>query len=235
MLGGPLARRVAPVAVLLGGLALFFALGLDDYLSIEALRAHRVELVGFVAARPVAAALAYVAIYALAIAFSVPGGTIMTISGGFLFGTWLATGLTVIGATAGACAVFTIAKTSLGDPLRARAGPWLKRMEHGFGANAFNYLLVLRLVPLFPFFVVNIVPAFLGVRLGVYLAATFLGIIPATFVFASVGAGIGSVLESGAAITPASALTPEVIVALVGLSVLALLPVAYRALRRRRG
>jgi len=227
-------RRLAPLALLLGGLALFFALGLDDYLSFEALRAHRVELVAFVARHPAAAAAAFVATYAVVVALSIPGAGIMTITGGFLFGTPWATPLIVVGATIGAAAVFVVAKTSLGDPLRARAGPWLKRMEEGFRANAFNYLLVLRLMPLFPFFVVNVVPAFLGVPLGTYVAATLIGIVPATVVFASVGAGIGSVLDSGAAFTLSSVLTPEILFALVGLAVLALVPVVYRWARRRR-
>lgn len=227
-------RRLVPLAVLLGGLGLFFVLGLDDYLSFEALRAHRADLVAFVARHPVAAGLGYMATYAVVVALSVPGGGIMTITGGFLFGTLWATPLIVVGATIGAAAVFIVAKTSLGDPLRARAGPWLKRMEAGFRANAFSYLLVLRLMPFFPFFVVNVVPAFLGVPLGTYVAATLIGIVPATVVLASVGSGIGGILDSGADFTLANVLTPEIVFALCGLAVLALLPVVYRWARRRR-
>ena len=129
--------------------------------------------------------------------------------------------------------MFLIAKSALGDPLRARAGPFLKRMEAGFREDAFNYLLVLRLIPLFPFWIVNLVPAFLGVPLRTYVLGTFIGIIPGSFVFASVGAGIGSVLDSGQEFSPASVLTPQIVIALVGLALLALLPVVYRKLKAR--
>lgn len=226
-------RRIAPILALLAGVVAVFAFDLDSYLGFESLRTHRAVLVGFVAEHPVLAALAYVAIYAGSVSLFIPGATILTIAGGFLFGTALATGLTIVGATTGAVGVFAIARSALGEPLRARAGPWLARMADGFRANAFNYLLVLRLVPLFPFFVVNIAPAFLGVSLRTFALATFVGIIPGTFVIASVGAGIGSVLESDEAFSVAGLLTTEVIVALVGLAALALLPVAYRSLRRR--
>jgi uncharacterized membrane protein YdjX (TVP38/TMEM64 family) len=107
-------------------------------------------------------------------------------------------------------------------------------MEAGFQENAFNYLLVLRLIPLFPFWIVNLVPAFLGVKLRTYMLGTLIGIIPGSFVFASVGAGLGSVLDSGQEFSPSSVLTPQIVIALIGLAVLALLPVAYRKWRRRR-
>jgi uncharacterized membrane protein YdjX (TVP38/TMEM64 family) len=168
------------------------------------------------------------------IALSVPGGAVLTIAGGFLFGSILGTVLVVIAATLGATLVFLIARSALGDPLRARAGPFLQRMEAGFQENAFNYLLVLRLIPLFPFWIVNLVPAFLGVPLRTYVLGTLIGIVPGSFVFASVGAGLGSVLDSGQEFSPSSVLTPQIVIALVGLAVLALLPVAYRKWRRRR-
>jgi uncharacterized membrane protein YdjX (TVP38/TMEM64 family) len=179
------------------------------------------------------AGLIYIAIYALVIALSVPGGAVLTIAGGFLFGSVIATLLVVFAATLGATLVFLIAKTALGDPLRARASPFLKRMEAGFQEDALNYLLVLRLIPIFPFWIVNLVPAFLGVPLRTYVLGTFVGIIPGSFVFASVGAGIGSVLDSGEEFSPSSVLTPQIVIALVGLAALALLPVAYRKLKAR--
>jgi len=158
---------------------------------------------------------------------------VLTITGGFLFGSIVATVLVVVAATLGATLVFLIARSALGDPLRARAGPFLQRMEAGFQEDAFNYLLVLRLIPIFPFWIVNLVPAFLGVPLRTYVLGTSIGIIPGSFVFASVGAGLGSVLDSGQAFSPASVLTPQVVIALVGLALLALLPVAYRKWKGR--
>jgi uncharacterized membrane protein YdjX (TVP38/TMEM64 family) len=226
-------RRAWPALGLATLAVLVFAFDLDSFLGFESLRAHRAELVGFVGRSPALAALLYVVLYAASVSLFIPGATVLTIAGGFLFGTLLATGLTVVGATVGAIGVFAIARSTLGETLRGRAGPWLARMAAGFRADAFNYLLVLRLVPLFPFFVVNIAPAFLGVPLRTFATATFIGIIPGTFVFASVGAGIGSVLESGEAFSVASLLTPEIVLAMVGLAALALVPVVHRRWRRK--
>jgi uncharacterized membrane protein YdjX (TVP38/TMEM64 family) len=226
--------RLWPLAALALAIVAVFAFDLDSYLTFDALRAHRETLTAFVADNLVLAALSFVVIYTLAIALSVPGGAILTIAGGFMFGSVLGTAVVVVAATSGATLVFLIAKTALGDPLRAKAGPFLQRMEAGFQENALNYLLVLRLIPLFPFWIVNLVPAFLGVPLRTYVLGTLIGIIPGSFVFASVGAGLGSVLDSGQEFSPASVLTPQIVVALVGLAVLALLPVAYRKLKARR-
>ena len=226
-------RKYLPLGLIALGIVGFFALGWDRYLSFEALREHRHTLLGLVDERPLVTALGFLVIYAVATALSLPGGTVLSIAGGFLFSTIAGTAVVVLAATLGATAIFLIAKSALGDPLRARAGPWLERMAEGFRDNALSYLLVLRLVPLFPFFVVNLVPAFLGVSLGTYVVGTFLGIIPGAFVFVSVGAGLGSVFDSGESFTAEGILTPQIVVALVGLSVLALVPVVYKRLRRR--
>jgi uncharacterized membrane protein YdjX (TVP38/TMEM64 family) len=131
--------------------------------------------------------------------------------------------------------LFVIVKPALGDPVRARLRPWLGRMEDGFNRDAFSYLLFLRLVPGFPFWAVNLVPAFLGVRLGTYVAATLIGIIPATFIFAGVGNGLGAILDAGGTPDLGIITEPEVWLPFAGLAVLALLPVAYRRYKRRRG
>jgi uncharacterized membrane protein YdjX (TVP38/TMEM64 family) len=227
-------RRLVPLAVLAVGLGGFFALGLDHYLSFAALRENRTVLMHFVAANALASVLIYVAAYAFLTAISVPGAAVITVAGGFLFGTALGTVYTVVGATIGAVGVFLAARTALAGFLRALAGPALKRMEAGFRADAFNYLLALRLMPLFPFFLVNIAPALLGVPLHTYVLATLIGIVPGSFVFASVGAGLGSLFDKMRDFSLEGAMTGEVIVALVGLSVLPLIPVVYRRLRRRR-
>ncbi|MEC9369347.1 MAG: VTT domain-containing protein, partial [Pseudomonadota bacterium] len=165
---------------------------------------------------------------------SVPGAALLTVTGGFLFGIWVGTAAVVVGATLGATAVFLIARTALGEALRAKAGPAIRKMEQGFRENALSYLLVLRLIPLFPFFLVNLVPAFLGVPLATFVVGTFFGIMPGTFVFISIGAGLGSIFDSMQEFTLKGALTPEVIVALVGLAVLSLIPVAYRTIKARK-
>ena len=178
--------------------------------------------------------LLFIGIYAAATALSLPGGAVLTVTGGFLFGGLIGTFWVVLAATIGATAVFLVAKTALGDSLRRKAGPFLKRMEAGFQENALSYLLVLRLIPLFPFFIVNLVPAFLGVGLRTYVIGTFVGIIPGSFVFASVGAGLGSLLDQPGELSLAGVVTPEIVIALVGLSLLSLLPVAYKKLAARR-
>jgi uncharacterized membrane protein YdjX (TVP38/TMEM64 family) len=232
--GGFSYRRLVPVVILLAGLAAFFAFGLNQYLSFDALRDNRAWLLAEVAESAVLAAAVYMLVYVVVVAFSLPGGAVMTIAGGFLFGQVLGTVYVVFAATAGATILFIAAKTALGELLRARAGPFLQRMEAGFQENALNYLLVLRLIPAFPFFIVNLVPAFLGVPIGTYVAATFIGIIPGTFVYATVGAGLGSIFDSGEEFSANSILTPEIVTALVGLAILALLPVVYKRLRTAR-
>jgi len=140
----------------------------------------------------------------------------------------------VIGATIGATLLFLIAKTSIGDYLLEKAGPGLKKIQAGFAENALSYLFVIRLIPIFPFFLVNLAPAFAGIPLRVYFIATFFGIMPATFVYALIGAGLGSVFDRGEAFTPGSVMTPEIMGALAGLAVLAMLPVAYKKLKARK-
>ena len=228
-------RRFLPVVLLGAGAALFFALGLHRHLSFEALREHHAGLARFVAGHAALAAVLYVAAYAASTAASVPGGLVLTVTGGLLFGAWLGTALAVLGATAGATALFLVARSALGEGLRGRAGGAVERLAEGFREGAFSYLLVLRLVPLFPFFVVNLAPAFLGVSLRTYAAATLIGIVPGSFVYASVGAGLGSVFARGEGFTAAGVLTPQVLTALVGLALLALVPVAYKRLKARRG
>lgn len=230
----PNLARFLPATALVLGVIAFFAFGLGEYLTFEALREHRVVLMHFVVEHGRLAIALYIAVYALSTALSVPGATVLTVSGGLLFNQWLGTAYVVVGTTMGAIAVFLIAKTALGDALRAKAGPNIKKMEAGFQENALSYLLVLRLIPLFPFFVVNVVPAFLGVRLSTYAVGTFIGIVPGAFVYAVVGAGLGSIFERGESFSLAGVLTPEIVAALIGLSLLALLPVAYKKFSAHR-
>ena len=227
-------RRFLPLGILVLGLVLFFGLGLDRYLGLDALREHRQWLQEQVAARPLISGLAFVGVYALVIAFSIPGGAVLTIAGGLMFGTIWATLCAVVGATLGATTVFLAARTALSDLLRAKAGPALRRMEDGFRENALNYLLVLRLIPLFPFWLVNLVPAFLGVPLRVYVLGTFIGIIPGTFVYASLGNGLGAILDAGGHPDLKIIFSPEILIPIVGIAILALLPVIYKKIKARK-
>lgn len=221
-------RRMLPLAVLVAGLVAFFVLGLDRYVTLDTLRDNRQALSLWVADHLLLAALLYVLAYIAIVAFSLPGALIATLTGGFLFGTWFGGPLAVVSATIGATAIFLAARTALGDVLRAKAGPGLRKLEAGFGKNAFSYMLVLRLVPLFPFFLVNLAPAFLGVPLRTYVVATFIGIIPGTFVYASLGSGLGAIFEAGRDPDLGLFFEPHIIGPVLALAVLAMVPVVYK-------
>lgn len=227
-------RRILPLAVIVCGFIAFFALDYDSYVTFDSLKQNRDWLLDQVSQNRVTTVLAFIAIYAAIAAFSVPGATVASITGGFLFGLWFGTAWNVIAATTGATLLFLAARTVFGDILHRKAGPWLHKLEAGFQENAFNYLLALRLVPAFPFFVVNLVPAFLNVPLRTFVVTTFFGIIPGAFVYTSVGAGLGSVFDSGEEFSASSVLTPEIISAMLGLVALSLLPVAYKIWQAKR-
>lgn len=227
-------RRLLPLAVLLLGLALFLLLGLERYLSFEMLGKHQAALADWVAGHQVLAALAYLVGYGLVVAFSLPVAVVVTPLGGFLFGIWLGTALSVLGAMAGAVAVFLAARSALHDLFRARAGGKLGRLEEGFRRDGFSYLLFLRLVPIFPFWLINIVPALLGMPLAPYALATLLGIIPGALVYSSVGSGLGDLLAQGKAPDPGIIFQWRFLLPLLGLAALSLAPVAYRHLRHGR-
>jgi uncharacterized membrane protein YdjX (TVP38/TMEM64 family) len=227
-------RRLLPLLVLLIGLGLFFVLDLDQYLNWKELQKHQDWLLNEVAENGLLANVVFIAIYAVATAFSIPGGLLLTIVGGFLFGTVAATISVIIGATVGAVCLFLAARYALFDVLHAKAGPALLKMEQGFKENALNYLLVLRLVPLFPFWLVNLVPALLDVPLKTYVVATAIGIIPGTFVYASVGNGLGQILASGGRPDVSLIYDPDILIPLLGLAVLALVPVLYKAWKGRQ-
>ena len=232
---GSALRRLLPAAVLLAGLLAFFALGGHRYVGFEALEAHREALLALVAAHGAAAVLAFIALYAVMVSFSVPGALVMTVAGGFLFGTLGGAACSIAGATLGAIAVFLAARTALGGLLRDRAGPSLARMRAGFQENALSYLLVLRLVPLFPFWLVNLVPALLGVSLKVFVVGTLFGIIPGSLVYASVGNGLGAIFETGETATIEDAIfEPAVLLPIAGLIALSLLPVIYKKVTHKK-
>ena len=228
------AGRVVPLVLLAVGLPAFFVFDLNQYVSLDALKTHRETLQSWVVNYGVLTAAIFVLVYALAVAFSVPGAVFITIAGGFMFGPYLGTVYVVVGATIGAVGVFLAAKYALGDVLRARAGPAIKRMEAGFRENEMSYLLILRLVPLFPFWLVNLVPAFLGVSLRTYTIGTLLGIIPGAFVYALVGDGAGAVLDAGGDLNLGIIFEPRFLAPIIGLAVLACIPIVYKKIRGRK-
>jgi uncharacterized membrane protein YdjX (TVP38/TMEM64 family) len=224
------ARQLVPLGLLVVAGIAFIVAGGHKYLSFAALSENRDWLCSLVKSWGIVAALLYVVVYGLLVALSVPGAAVLTIAGGFLFGTWLGALCAVIGATLGATMIFLAARAGLGG-LAQRAGRFIGKFEAGFRADAFSYLLVLRLVPIFPFWLVNLVPALVGVRLPTYVLATFLGIIPGTFVYASLGKGLGDVVEEP---DLTILFKPSVLVPIVGLALLALIPVGYKRWRARK-
>jgi uncharacterized membrane protein YdjX (TVP38/TMEM64 family) len=226
-------RRLVPVGLIAAGFAAFFLFDLDRYLNFETLKDNREALVAWCGDHAVLAAGAFVAAYALVVALSLPGAAWMTIAGGFLFGPFFATIYVVVAATIGATAIFLAARHAFSDVLRAKAGPAIRKMEAGFRENALSYLLVLRLVPIFPFWLVNLVPAFLGVPLRIFVIGTFFGIIPGSIVYTLVGNGLGAVLDAGGKPDLGLIFAPEILAPIIGLALLSLVPVAYKRLRRR--
>ncbi len=202
-----------------------------QYLSFSALANNREWLVSYVERLSYAAPILFVLVYGISTMLSLPAGLLLSTVGGFLFGTLWGGLFNVVGATLGATAIFLVARTALGDVLRARAGPFLQKLEAGFRQNELSYMLVLRLVPLFPFWLVNLAPAFLGVRTSTFVIGTFFGIIPGALVFASVGTGLGTILASGGTPDGSAILQPNVILPIIGLAALALIPVVVKRIR----
>ena len=247
------ARRWVPLAALLGLMALAFAMGWHKYLSFETIGRNYEGLQAFIRGNLALSIVAYMVLYVVVVALSLPGGLVMTLAGGLLFGWQIATPATVVAATIGATLVFLVARTSLGESLAAKAGPSLSALRDGFKEDAMSYLLFLRLVPAFPFVVVNLAPALLGVPLKTYVIATFLGIIPGTAAFSVAGSGLGSVVEAQNAayraclakmpanpetacpytIDTSALVTKELLAAFALLGIVALIPVVLKRLRGR--
>lgn len=246
-------KRWGPLLLLAGLMGLAFAMGWHKLLSFKTVGLNYEALRAFIADNLAVAVLAYVAIYVAVVALSLPGALVMTLSGGLLFGWQIAAPATVVAATIGATIIFLVAKSSFGDALARRAGPWLTKLRDGFKENALSYLLFLRLVPAFPFFVVNLAPALLGVPAGTFIVGTALGIIPGTLAFSVAGSSLGSIVEAQNAIykncvarsgdsagssctysiDPGTLVTSELLLAFALLGVVALIPVAYKTWSKR--
>ncbi len=225
--------RFLPLLVIIIALALAVYFRLYEYLSFTSLQQHHQQLLTWTQQHYFLILLIYMVIYIIAVAISIPGATILTIAGGLLFGIIPGTIYVVISATIGATLLFLATKTSLGNLLKAKAGPKLHKLEKGFQHNAFSYLLVLRLIPLFPFWLINIVPAVLNVRLRTFVTATFLGIIPGSFVYVLLGNGVSSVLDAGQTPNLGIIFQPAILAPLIGLAALALVPIIYKKIKAK--
>jgi uncharacterized membrane protein YdjX (TVP38/TMEM64 family) len=229
---GGAAWRFAPLVLLAGVLAFGFAMGWHRYTSLAWLADSRDMLRATVDANYLLSALAFVALYALVTALSFPTAAILTIFAGFLFGWLPGAGLAVVGATAGASLLFLAARTAFGAFLRHKAGRLAASFSKGFEEDAFAYLLILRLAPFVPFFVVNIAPALCGVRPKVFVAATAIGILPGALAYSWLGQGLDSVLSAAKAAGREASIhdlvTPQIMIAFAGLALVALLAVIVR-------
>jgi uncharacterized membrane protein YdjX (TVP38/TMEM64 family) len=246
----PLVRRLLPVAVVLALLAIVLLSDWRSALSLETLVRNRMAIDSFLAEHRLAGLAIYMAIYICAVALSVPGAVWLTLAGGILFGAFLGTTATVVSATIGATIIFRIAQSAFGEGLLRRAGPRAGKIAEEIRADAFHYLLFLRLVPAFPFFLVNLAAALVAMPLSTFVAATAIGIIPATFAFSLAGAGLDSIIAAQAAsfqacvaagrsdcrihFEPAQVLTPKLVAALIALGLLALVPVVVKRWRARQ-
>lgn len=232
-------RRLAPLLVVAAG-AIAGIILFGDSLGFETLRDNRDALIAWRDANYALAVAGYMAAYVAVVAFSLPGGSIMTLAGGFLFGLAAGTGMTVVAATTGATMIFLAARHGLGDALHARlaarGGDGMSgRMERGLRENEVSFLFLMRLVPAIPFFVANLAPAFLGVRLRNYVLTTFFGIIPGTLVYTWIGVGLGEVFAAGASPDLGIVFEPRILGPIVALAALAALPIVIRALRGQKG
>lgn len=224
----PVLARLWPLLLIAALIVAAWASGATRLLSFEALGEHHAAIAAWVAARPLLAAGGYVALYVVVVALSLPGGVVMTLAGGMLFGPFLGTGLTVLGATAGACLLFLAARSALAPLVTGRAAALLDRVRPGLERDGFFYLLTLRFIPVVPFWLANLAPALIGMPFGAYAAATFLGIIPGTAVFSGIGAGLGEILAAGARPDLSVIFSPPILLPLLGLAGLSLLGAWWR-------
>jgi uncharacterized membrane protein YdjX (TVP38/TMEM64 family) len=226
------ARLLLLPAVIGIALAVFYGFHLNQYLTFTALATHRAWLLQWISHNIVLGGLTFAAVYVVATAISVPGDSLLTILAGFLFGTVLGTAIAVVAATLGSVALFVLAQTSLGEIFRSRSEGTLATVRAGFQRDALSYLLFLRLVPIFPFWVVNLVSAFLAIPLRIFFIGTLVGIIPGTAVFASIGSGLGAILDRGQEPDLNVIFSFRLLIPILALAVLSLAPAAYRRLRR---
>ncbi|HSA61604.1 MAG TPA: TVP38/TMEM64 family protein [Nitrospiraceae bacterium] len=214
--------KIAIAAVIAVGIGAFFYFDLGRFLTLDALKDNRDRLLAFTEANYAGAVGLFIISYIAVTGLSLPGAVILTLAGGFLFGSVSATLFVNLGATTGATLAFLVARYLLRDAVEQKFGRWLGAFQEGFNRNAFSYLMTLRLIPLFPFFIVNLVSGLTRVNLGTYVAATALGIIPGSFVYAYAGQQLGTInsLKEIA--------SPNVIAAFVLLGLLALVPSVYK-------
>ncbi len=214
--------KVILAVVILAVIGAFYFFDLMAYVSLDVLKANRDKLFAFTEEHYISAVALFILTYVAQTAFSLPGATLMTLTGGFLFGSVWAALYVNIGATTGATLAFLAARYLFRGWVERRFGDRLAVFQEGFTRNAFNYLLTLRLIPLFPFFLVNLLSGLTRVRVGTYVAATALGIIPGSLAYTFAGRQLSTINSL------AELASPRLLLAFTLLGLLFLMPVVYR-------
>ena len=225
--------RLFILLVLVVGIGAFFWFEINEYLSLQTLKKNKEMLIHWRDEYYFMSVVLFVGAYGVLSAFSVPVGAWMSVAGGFMFGTFVGGTLSLFGATFGALVVFFMARNFMAHFVRKKYGKTIKKMGSGFKENQLSYMLVLRLVPLFPFWLINIVPAVLDVSPRSYFIGTLLGMIPGAFVYASVGNGLSSIVETQIELDIGIIYTPQVLAPIIGLAILILLPIVYKNIAKR--
>ncbi len=228
-------KRWIPIAVLIIALIAFFAFGGQHYLSFAKLKTHHEQLKSWTENYYLTTIFLFCLIYIISVSISIPGAAILTLVAGYLFGAIVGTTCVVISATIGATAIFLAVKTSLGDILRNKAGSWVSKMEKGLSDNALSYMFFLRLVPLFPFWAINIVAGILNVPLKPYVIATFFGMIPGSLVYVLVGNSLNTVLAAGETPNMKIIFEPKILIPILLLALLSLTPILYKKFKQKNG
>jgi uncharacterized membrane protein YdjX (TVP38/TMEM64 family) len=229
-----LTGRFAPLAVVVLAAITVVGSGALEHLSLAELRASRHVLTAYVQVHPKLSLLAYVGAYLVLVALSMPAPLIMTLTGGFLFGPWIGGLAALTGATSGAVTIFLISRLTVGDALERGVSTRIKALEEGIKKDAFFYLLTLRLMPVTPFWLVNLAAGLLSIRLRTFVLATAIGILPVTLIYAAIGSDLGRIFDRGVSPHLHDLITPELALPLVGLGLLSVLPIIYHQWRARR-
>ncbi|AJC48633.1 TVP38/TMEM64 family protein [Allofrancisella guangzhouensis] len=225
-------KRYLPIIILIVGLVLFFAFGGQKYLTLAMIKQRYNSLLVWTHTHFWLSSLIFIVTYIIIVAFSVPGATVMTLLGGFLFGLFPGVVWVILGATIGSCLIFLAVKTAFGESLKTKASGSIEKLRNGFEDNAFNYLLTLRLIPIFPFFAINIACGALGIRLSTFFWATLIGIIPGSLIYTWVGTGLGFALQQDKELNMSVIFELQFILPIIGLAILSLVPVIYRKIKR---
>lgn len=227
-------KKWIPIIVILILMAIAYFSGVTQYLTFDQLKAHREKFLNLIEHHPALSPALFMLLYIIVVALSLPGGAILTLLGGFFFGVPTGTLYVVIAATIGASLIFLSARTALGDILKRKAGPFLNKMEAGFQKNAMSYLLFLRFIPLFPFWLVNLAPAFFQVRLRTFIWTTFIGIIPGSYVYTQAGKGLGAIFDTGQSFSLDAVFNAQIKIALIVLAIFVLIPIFVKPLIQKR-